>query len=113
MTSPRIIIICNRLLAEGFLTPEGLKVLGEVGLVLINATLLEAGNRLRFRKPVDAGVAKIAAGETADVITVGESLGAAYIRLDKEHGGLLPYGNTLTLLPLVNTETIEALEVVQ
>lgn len=112
MVNPRIIILCNRLLSEGFLTSEGLQALGEAGLFIINAALLDVGRRLRFVKSVDAGLAHIAAGETAAVVTIEESLGAAYIKLDREHYGLLPYGNTLALLPLVNTETIEALEVI-
>lgn len=112
MVTPRIIILCNRLLSEGFLTSEGLQVLGEAGLALINAALLDVGHRLRFIRTIDAGITQIDAGETAVVVTIGEGLGAAYIKLDQEHEGLLPYGNTLALLPLVNTETIEALEVI-
>lgn len=43
---------------------------------------------------------------------IGEGLGDVTLQLEKPHAGLIPYGNTITLLPLVTTELTQALEVV-
>lgn len=112
MYVPRIIIQCNRLLSEGYLTPGGLRVLGETGLIAVNASLLEVEHRLRFLHAVDVGLTDVAEGETATVVELQDALGAAYIRLDQVHKTLCGYENILALVPFWNKETINALEVI-
>lgn len=111
---PCIMRVCERLLAEGYLTRDGLMLISTSGaLIAVSAAqLLHEGAHLRFMRDVDVGFDIITAGEMCAVFHIGEGLGDVTLQLEKPHAGLIHYGNTITLLPLVTTELTQALEVV-
>lgn len=110
---PCIMRVCERL-KSGYLTREGLMLISASGaLIAVSAAqLLHEGAHLRFMRDVDVGFDIITAGEMCEVFHIGEGLGDVTLQLEKPHAGLIPYGNTITLLPLVTTELTQALEVV-
>lgn len=110
---PCIIKGCGRLLAEGYLSSGGVLVLAESGFHIIKARLLEIGDRLRFTKPSDIGFTMVVEGETGTVEYVGNTLGEVFVVLDIPHKELAAYGNSITLLPLVTSELLDVLEVVE